>query len=206
MSEFVDECRREWRRLGVADPIANEMAADLTADLDEAEAEGDSLEDVLGNSAFDPRRFAAAWATSRGVVGMPTRDYSPSWRKKPVVAAIACMGVLLVFLAGLVLLVGRSSRSIAIAPVAIRRFANGLLPIRLALPVPRIVVPSPPNLPMMRVQIAGVSAFHPLALFLLVAGMVGIVFVGCAVLFWSRWSRSPRSSRRDHESPNPRVN
>jgi hypothetical protein len=36
VSEFVDECRREWRRLGVPDPIANEMAADLTADLEEA--------------------------------------------------------------------------------------------------------------------------------------------------------------------------
>ncbi len=62
MNEFVDECRREWRRLGVPDPVANEMAADLTADLEEAEAEGGSPEDVLGNSAFDPRRFAAAWA------------------------------------------------------------------------------------------------------------------------------------------------
>jgi hypothetical protein len=40
VSEFVDECRREWRRLGVPDPVANEMAADLTADLEEAEAEG----------------------------------------------------------------------------------------------------------------------------------------------------------------------
>jgi hypothetical protein len=47
VSEFVEECRREWRRLGVPDPIANEMAADLTADIDEAEAEGGSAEDVL---------------------------------------------------------------------------------------------------------------------------------------------------------------
>ena len=62
MTEFVQECRREWRRLGVPDPIASEMAADLTADLEEARAEGGSPEDVLGNNAFDPRRFAAAWA------------------------------------------------------------------------------------------------------------------------------------------------
>ena len=48
MSEFVEECRQEWRRLGVPDPIANEMAADLTADIEEAEAEGGSAEDVLG--------------------------------------------------------------------------------------------------------------------------------------------------------------
>ena len=31
MNEFIEECRREWRRLGVPDPIANEMAADLAA-------------------------------------------------------------------------------------------------------------------------------------------------------------------------------
>jgi hypothetical protein len=27
MNEFVEQCRREWRRLGVADPLAGEMAA-----------------------------------------------------------------------------------------------------------------------------------------------------------------------------------
>ena len=50
MHEFVEECRREWHRLGVPDPIANEMAADLAADIEEAESEGGSAEDVLGNS------------------------------------------------------------------------------------------------------------------------------------------------------------
>ena len=40
MSEFVEQCRREWKRLGVADPLAEEMAADLASDLEEAEAEG----------------------------------------------------------------------------------------------------------------------------------------------------------------------
>ena len=78
MSEFVEECRREWRRLGVPDPVANEMAADLSADLEEAEAEGGSPEDVLGNSAFDPRRFAAAWAVARGVTSQPARRPSAS--------------------------------------------------------------------------------------------------------------------------------
>jgi hypothetical protein len=47
MNEFVEECRREWKRLGVADPIAMEMALDLTADIEEAEAEGGSAEDVF---------------------------------------------------------------------------------------------------------------------------------------------------------------
>ncbi|MHB1925558.1 MAG: hypothetical protein ACYCSJ_12790, partial [Acidimicrobiales bacterium] len=71
MSSFVEQCREVWRRLGVPDPVANEMAADLTADLDEAEAEGGSLEDVLGNSAFDAPGFATAWAQARGVAPVP---------------------------------------------------------------------------------------------------------------------------------------
>jgi hypothetical protein len=48
VNEFIEECRREWRRLGVPDPIANEMAADLVADIEEAESEGGTAEDVLG--------------------------------------------------------------------------------------------------------------------------------------------------------------
>ena len=68
MSSFVDECRKEWGRLGVPEAEANEMAADLEADLAEAKAEGVSPEEVLGNGYFDPRSFAASWAASRGFV------------------------------------------------------------------------------------------------------------------------------------------
>ena len=64
MSEFVEQCRQEWRRLGVPDPLADEMAADLASDLGEAEAEGVSAEELLGSSAFDPRSFAASWAAA----------------------------------------------------------------------------------------------------------------------------------------------
>ena len=71
MSEFVEECRREWKRLGVPPPVANEMAADLAADLQEADAEGVSPEEVLGSSAFDPQSFAASWAAERGVIDRP---------------------------------------------------------------------------------------------------------------------------------------
>lgn len=71
MNEFVEECRDEWKRLGVPDPVANEMAADLAADLEEAEAEGASAEEVLGSGAFDPRSFAAAWAAERGLIQRP---------------------------------------------------------------------------------------------------------------------------------------
>jgi hypothetical protein len=68
VSEFVEECRKEWKRLRVPDAVANEMAADLAADLKEAEADGVSAEEVLGVGAFDPRAFAASWAAERGVI------------------------------------------------------------------------------------------------------------------------------------------
>src|SRR5262245_63243431 len=81
MSEFVQQCRREWRRLGVADPLAEEMAADLTSDLDEAEAEGVSAADYLGASASDPRSFAASWASARGII--PTPPGAERGRRRP---------------------------------------------------------------------------------------------------------------------------
>jgi hypothetical protein len=74
VSEFIAECRREWRRLGVPEPAANEMAADLAADLKEAEQEGVSAEEVLGSGAFDARAFAASWASERGLVPTQRRD------------------------------------------------------------------------------------------------------------------------------------
>ena len=202
MSEFVDECRREWRRLGVADPIANEMATDLNADLEEAASEGGSPEDVLGNSAFDPRRFAAAWAISRGVAGAPTPGCSSRWRTRVVVAAVACVGAL-VFLAGLILITGRSSRSIGIA----RRFVDVLPQGQLVRPgMPRIDFPSPSNLPFIGVQVSGVDAFHPIALIVLVIGMIGVVCLACAVLFGSRGFRTFRLLRRHDDSPNAKLN
>jgi branched-subunit amino acid ABC-type transport system permease component len=60
---FVDECRREWRRLRVPDELADEMAAELEADL----AEAGSLEELLGTAAVDASSFARNWATERGV-------------------------------------------------------------------------------------------------------------------------------------------
>jgi hypothetical protein len=68
VNEFVEECRREWKRLGVPDPVAKEMADELVADLAEAEAEGAPAEEVLGVGAADPRSFAARWASERGVI------------------------------------------------------------------------------------------------------------------------------------------
>ena len=67
---FVEECRQEWKRLGVPDGLAEEMATDLEADLAEAQADGVSAAELLGES--DPRRFAGSWARERGLVAEPT--------------------------------------------------------------------------------------------------------------------------------------
>ena len=71
MNEFVEECRREWRRLGVPDPIANEMAADLTADI--ARERGSEWADIarerggeFGELAYERGSELAETARERG--------------------------------------------------------------------------------------------------------------------------------------------
>jgi hypothetical protein len=171
------------------------MAADLSADLDEAEAEGGTPEDVLGNSAFDPRRFAAAWAVARGVTGPPAPEARPSWRSPVAVVAVALLGALVVA-AGFVLLVGRGSSSIAVvthriaaAPGSIRFLPTG--PRRMAVPGPLG--------PFVGTQVAGVTV-HPLAFLLLAVGVMGLVVLGLLALwYWSPWP-GPRRFRR-HGGP-----
>ena len=96
MTTFVKECRREWRRLGVPDSMADEMATDLEADLAEAQADGVSEAEILGES--DPRRFAATWARERGLVSEPP---PPKRRRRvwPWVAASVLLVLLLTWLA-----------------------------------------------------------------------------------------------------------
>jgi hypothetical protein len=106
VSEFIEECRREWKRLRVPDPIADEMAADLAADLQEAEVEGASPEEVLGSSASDPRAFAASWATERGVVQPRFRD---KIRRRPLLLGAAALLVVLAA-AGLAVAIFTSSQ------------------------------------------------------------------------------------------------
>jgi hypothetical protein len=69
MTAYVEECRQEWKRLGVPDLLAEEMATELESDLAEARADGVSATEILGES--DPRRFAATWASERGLVAEP---------------------------------------------------------------------------------------------------------------------------------------
>lgn len=98
MTAFVEECRLEWTRLGVPDLLAEEMAAELEADLAEAEADGVSAAELLGES--DPRRFAATWASERGLV--PERPPAPKQKsRKRIWIGLAVGLVLLGFLLGI---------------------------------------------------------------------------------------------------------
>ncbi len=189
MNDFVAECRQEWRRLGVPDPIANEMAADLLADIDEAEAEGGSAEDVLGTSVFDPRSFAAAWADARGVIA-PSAPDRPA-RRRPVLA-LAFMGLaVLVAVGAAVLLAGRRSSAVAVQRI-------------LAGPGSIHIVPGP-SFPLRSFgngqvfAVSNVPAFGVLALILL---LVCVVALALAVLYWSPWSwRQLQSSARSKWHP-----
>jgi hypothetical protein len=187
VNEFIDECRREWRRLGVSDPIANEMAADLTADIEEAEAEGGSAEDVLGNSAFDPRRFAGSWAVARGVTAppMPTAPV----RRWPILAfgLVGCMALLA--LGAAVLLGGRQS---AAAAISFRRGQGGPGSVR--------VFPGSPLI------LQHIQHFPGVALFALLLLIVGLVGIGLALYFGFRWSGGrigPWEIRRYRARPGP---
>jgi hypothetical protein len=105
MSEFVEQCRREWRRLGVADPLAEELAADLAADLEEAEAEGVSAGEYLGSSASDPRSFAASWASERGIIPAPPGRETA--RRRPLaLVAFTALAAIAVIVASLLLATG----------------------------------------------------------------------------------------------------
>jgi hypothetical protein len=173
VSRFVEDCRREWERLGVADPIANEMAADLEADLKEAEAEGVSAEEVLGKSLFDAPTFAASWASERGVIPpapleanapLSSRERFPSWWLILILAASALLAIL-----GAVLVVAQAGSAEAVAP---RSF---LSPVPLPPPGPRgfFVHMNAPD-----------TALHTIGLILLFAGALGLIL---SLLSWSPW-------------------
>jgi hypothetical protein len=116
---FVDDCRREWKRLDVPDSVAEEMAAELEADLVEAEAEGVSAEAVLGSGAGDPRAFASAWAAERGVIKRPPNGRGFA-RRAGVIVAIGVFALIAVLGGALVVVASPSSPTrLAFAPGAI---------------------------------------------------------------------------------------
>ena len=165
MTDFVEQCRREWRRLGVPDPLAEEMAADLASDLNEAEAEGVSAEELLGNSSSDPRSFAASWAAERGIIPGPL---SQPIRRRPrsliaftAIAAIALIGAAALLLTGEPQLTLRTSLA------------------------PHPLGPPPPGVGGQVVHTTSASA--PIEWILLV---LAIIALGFAAWLWSNWSRS----------------
>jgi hypothetical protein len=111
MSDFVEQCRAEWRRLGVSDPLAEEMAADLASDLGEAEAEGVSAQELLGSSFFDPRSFAASWAAERGIIPeLPGRGNAR--RRSRILVAFTALAAIMLAVAALLLATGEPKVSL----------------------------------------------------------------------------------------------
>jgi hypothetical protein len=128
MTAYVEECRREWKRLGVPDGLAEEMATELESDLAEAEADGVSAAELLGES--DPRRFAATWAGERGLVSEqpPRKSRKRLWIWVAVGLAVF---VFLILFPALVIGVGSGSTSNHLDGLAI--------PIRQTIKVPNLV-------------------------------------------------------------------
>ena len=127
MSEFVEECRREWKRLRVPRTIADEMADDLTADLQEAEADGASVEEVLGSGASDPRAFAAAWASERGIIRRRARRIRRPWLVAVVALLIGLVAATVIVVVGFIAASGGSSqpRATTVSPAIVFRGVIG---------------------------------------------------------------------------------
>jgi len=117
VNEFVEECRSEWKRLGVPDLVADEMAAELAADLEEAEAEGASPEEVLGRGGFDPRSFAAAWAGERGVIQRPLPSGHRLQGRSRMPAAIATFALIPAIIGAVLLILASPSGSRRLTPL-----------------------------------------------------------------------------------------
>jgi hypothetical protein len=178
VSQFVEECRREWKRLGVPDPAAEEMASDLTADLAEAEAEGASAEHVLGTGAFDPRSFAAAWAAERGLVqAPPTDDHGPE-RRSRVPAVFAATAIIATLGLVLVLVANRMSTT----------------QVESASPVP---APNAPPARTFAMDIHGDGYHHMIGFIVL---LIAVVVVISATLYWATWVSPSRWSPRRRSS------
>jgi hypothetical protein len=179
MSSFVDECRKEWNRLGVPEAEANEMAADLEADLAEAQAEGVSPEEVLGNGYFDPRSFAASWAASRGFV-RPTRPARGTIQLRTLALALGAVVAAAFVALGLAFLFGspvvsRSVSASAAAPLASHLHRP---------PLPSFFVTPSGGHPVVFGPVVPPS-LHPAGLILLLVGLAGL---GAVLWIWRPWS------------------
>jgi hypothetical protein len=171
VNEYVAECRREWRRLGVSSPIADEMAAELEADLDEAP----SLDEALGTDAADAHAFARRWALERGVVPPPRR--SP---RAGLVAALAAFA--LAAIAGALLMTFSSpshSERLVVATVpqtvsVMEQRRADAAALMAAVATGSNVTPPPPILRPATIDDSGVDA-DTVGLVLLIVGLAGFL-------------------------------
>jgi hypothetical protein len=168
VSDFVEQCRMEWKRLGVPNPLAEEMAADLTADLEEAEVDGVSAEEFLGSSASDPRSFAASWAAERGIIPEPANR--PNVRRRPrFLVAFTALAAIAVIASAVLLATGEPKVTLVTSKAR---------PPQLVSP-PSALTPPPGRV--------SASAAAPIEWILLVLALAA---VGFATWLWSSWVRS----------------
>jgi hypothetical protein len=176
MSDFVEQCRLEWRRLGVPDSLAEEMGTDLASDLREAEEEGLSAHEFLGTSAFDPPSFAASWASARGII--PAQPGRGNVRRRPLIlVAFTALAAIVLIVAALLLLTGQPRAVLATSGAQPDLRSLGAAPI----------VPLGPG---RQLVLGNLSA--PVEWILLVFAIVALGFVAW---LWSNWlrSRPPRA-------------
>ncbi|MET9437157.1 hypothetical protein [Streptomyces sp. NPDC006551] len=84
-------CRSNWEYRGIDDAAVRDMLAELSAHLQDAEAAGRAPQDVVGE---DVKAFAASWARAR----------------RPLHHRVLRMGAMILFVAGLLLLVAHLAR------------------------------------------------------------------------------------------------
>lgn len=170
------------------------MAADLEADLNEAEAEGLSVQEVLGSAATDPRSFAASWAGERGLI--PPPPLIAGLRRRSVVpAAIAALTVLTAVGAALVMFASPEASTPVTAIRVPPEFASPRAPAPIASlrvsPPPEFASPRPPaavwiqsdgrGVLLTQPNSAGVE-IHKVGSILLIVGIFGIASILFA--FW----------------------
>ena len=199
MNDFVEQCRREWKRLGVPDSVAEEMAAELAADLNEAEADGVSARELLGNAATDPRSFAASWADERAVIPLAGSTARLPGRTL-ILAAIAALTIITAVGAGLVLFASPQASAPQAAstcapardgPTAIRVILFPLRSHRTALR--RVWIASDGRVTVTPIGGSGVE-IHTVGSILLIVGIAGVI-ASLLLLLWSSRTRNDWSGR-----------
>ncbi|MFE1768011.1 hypothetical protein ACFW81_27820 [Streptomyces angustmyceticus] len=92
VEDAIQKATETWRRLGIAQDMADEMAEELAADLAAAASDGRSVTDYLGG---DVEALATSWADERGL--------RPARRHLKETAVAAAQGAALPALAALAL-------------------------------------------------------------------------------------------------------